>query len=211
MQCAERQAGPLPDAGGEILGFLALRLGEGEALAERAPAPLELRAGEPVEAGVELDVLPDRQTLVEAHLLAHVADPVAHAPGVTDHVDAVDLDRPLRRPEKPDQHPDRRALPRAIGAEKGEDGPRLHLDAEVIHGGEVAEPLGEAARADDHPANPCASASSVDSMSGSACSAKRTVPPGSRSRSRSTRATPGVRRCCTSIRAKRPAARAPWT
>src|SRR5437899_6721168 len=56
MQRAERQAGPLPDAGGEILGFLALHLREREALAERAPAPLELSAGEPVEAGGALDV-----------------------------------------------------------------------------------------------------------------------------------------------------------
>ena len=75
----ERQAGALADAGGQVLGLLALRVAEREALAQRAPAALELGAVEAVEAGVELDVLAQRQPLVEAHFLAHVADVVAHA------------------------------------------------------------------------------------------------------------------------------------
>src|SRR5581483_11846052 len=57
----ERQAGALADAGREVVDALALGLGELEALAHRAPAPLELGAGEPVEPGVELDVLAERE------------------------------------------------------------------------------------------------------------------------------------------------------
>ena len=47
---------------------------------------------DPVEARVELDVFADRETLVEAHLLAHVADAVAHAARLAEDVDAVELD-----------------------------------------------------------------------------------------------------------------------
>src|SRR5262249_23307533 len=171
---------------------------------------LEVRAGQPVEARVELGVLPDRQPLVEAHLLAHVADPVAHAPGVADHIDAVHLDRPLGRPEEADQHANGRALAAAVRAQGGEALSPLDLDAEAIDGGEVAESLGEVARLDDH-AGRCASPRRVDSMSGAICSAKRTVPPGSSERSWSTRSAPGVRSCRTSTRAKCPAPRAPCT
>src|SRR5207245_6659424 len=97
VQGADREAGALADAGGQVLGLRALGLREREALAERAPAALERRAGEPVEAGVELDVLAQREALVQAHLLAHVTDPVAHAARVPDDVHAVDPAR-ARRP-----------------------------------------------------------------------------------------------------------------
>jgi hypothetical protein len=60
VQRRQRQTGALPDAGRQVLGALALGVGEREALAERAPAALELRAREAVEAGVELDVLAQR-------------------------------------------------------------------------------------------------------------------------------------------------------
>src|SRR5262249_1243209 len=210
MQRAERQASALPDAGREVLRLLLLGIGEREALAERAPAALEVRAGQPVEAGVELGVLADREPLVEAHLLAHVADPVAHATRVVDHVDTVHLDGPLRRAEEADQHADARPPARSGGPQEGEHLSPLHLDAAAIDGGEIAEALGQVARLDDHGGR-CASPRRVDSMSGTICSAKRTVPPGSAERSWSTRSTPGVRARWTSTRAKRPAARAPWT
>ena len=81
---------------GRSSGCSRLGLAEREALAQRAPALLERRAVEAVEAGVELDVLAQRQPLVEAHLLPHVADVVAHPARVADDVDAVDLDRARR-------------------------------------------------------------------------------------------------------------------
>src|SRR5207247_7082492 len=67
---ADREAGALADAGGQVLGLLALGLREREALAERAPAALERRAGEPVEAGVELHVLRHREGIAPGHLPA---------------------------------------------------------------------------------------------------------------------------------------------
>ena len=44
MQGAQRQPGALADAGRQVLGLLVLRVAEREALAQRAPALLELRA-----------------------------------------------------------------------------------------------------------------------------------------------------------------------
>ena len=177
MQRGDGEAGSLADAGGKVLGSLLLERAEIEALAQRRPAPLELRARQAVQAGVELHVLAQRQALVEAHLLAHVADVVAYPSRPADDVHAVDLDRPRRRSEQADQHADRRALARAVGAEKGEDRSRLDGQVERVDGGEVAEPLGEAVGLDDrrvHRLSACrASASSVDSMSTGVRSAKR--------------------------------------
>ena len=213
MHDADREAGALADAGGQVLGLLALGLREREALAERTPAALERRAGEPVEPGVELDVLAQREALVQAHLLAHVADPVAHAARVADDVHAVDLDRARRRPDEADQHADGRALAGAVGAEEGEDRARRHFDREVVDRGEGAEALGEPARPDDRPGHhtPPASARSVDSMSSGASSTKLSAPPARAARSASTRPAPGASVRRTSMRAKRPVARAAST
>jgi len=210
---ADRQAGALANRGGQVLGLLALGLGEREAVAQGAPAARELRAREPVEPGVELDVLTQGEALVQAHLLAHVADPVAHAARVADDVHAVHLDRTRRRPDEADQHADGRALAGAVGAEEGEDRARRHLDREIGDRGEGAEALGEPAGADDrrghHP--PPESARRVDSMSSGVSSAKLTAPPATVVRSASRRVTPGASARRTSMRAKRPVARAPST
>ena len=64
---------------GRSLAFSCSTSRESEALAQLAPAPLERGAVEAVEPGVELEVLAQGQPLVQAHLLAHVADVVAHA------------------------------------------------------------------------------------------------------------------------------------
>src|SRR5262249_30379169 len=89
VERGEREARTLADAGRQVLGTLGGGGAERESVAERAPAPLELRAREAEEAGVELDVLPQGETLIEAHALSHVADAVAHAARITDHVDPV--------------------------------------------------------------------------------------------------------------------------
>src|SRR5262249_35501871 len=62
---AEGEARTLPDARRQLLRLLRLRLVEPESLAERVPAPRELAPREPVEPGVELDVLAQREALVE--------------------------------------------------------------------------------------------------------------------------------------------------
>src|SRR5262249_15411957 len=184
---------------------------EREALAQRAPAALQRVALEPEQAGVELDVLAQREPLVEAHLLPHVADVIADPPGPGDDVDAVDLDRAGGGPEQPDQHADRRALAGPVAAEKREDGARFDRDAQGVDGREVAEALREPRGPDDGRAHASpASASNVVSMSTGRCSAKRT-PPVSPSRSRSTRSAPGEPSRRTSMRAAAPVARAPAT
>src|SRR5262249_39751359 len=152
----------LADGGREVLGTLALGIGELEALAQLAPAALQWGALEPEQPGVELDVLTQREPLGEAHLLSHVADVVAHPPGPLDDVDAVDLDGAGGGAQQPDQHADGGALARAVAAQEGEDAARLDGDAQVIDRGEVAEALGEPGGPDDRVAHPSpASASSV--------------------------------------------------
>src|SRR5262249_61633194 len=184
---------------------------EREALAQRAPAALQRVALEPEQAGVELDVLAQREPGVEAHLLPNVADVIAAPPGPGDDVDAVDLDRAGGGPEQADQHADRRALAGPVAAEKGEDGAGLDRDAQVVDGGEVAEALREPRGPDDRRAHASpASASSVVSMSTGRGSPERT-PPASPSRSRSTRPAPGEPSRRTSMRAAVPVARAPAT
>ena len=126
-----------------------LGLRETEALAHRPPAPLEIGRLDAVEPGVELDVLAQREPRVEAHLLPHVADALAHPPRMLAHVDPVERDRARRRREQADQHADRRALARAVRAEEGEDHAALDLEIDGVDGREVAEALAEAAREDD--------------------------------------------------------------
>src|SRR4029453_15251401 len=178
MQHAEREAGALADGRGEALGTLVLGGAELEPLPQRTPAALERCVLEPEQPGVKLDVLAQREALVEAHLLAHVADVVADPAGRADDVDAVHHDLSRSRLEEADQHPDGGALARAVPAEEREDRPGLDRDAQVVDRGEVAEALRQAGRADDRLAHACppASASRVVSMSTGSCSAKCTAP-----------------------------------
>src|SRR5262249_56994044 len=97
VQHAEGEAGALADRGREVLGPLALGVDEREALAQRVPAALQGVTLEPEQAGVELDVLAQREALVEAHPLPHVAAVIADPPGPRHDVDAVHLDRAGRR------------------------------------------------------------------------------------------------------------------
>ncbi len=149
MQGAQREAGTLAHSRGELARVLVLRLGESEALAERAPALLERRARQAVESGVELEVLSQRQPRIQAHALSHVADEIAHAPRRSDDVDPRHLDGARCRREESDQHADRRALARAVRAEEREDRSGRDREAEVVDRGEVAEALREVRGADD--------------------------------------------------------------
>src|SRR5688572_14679139 len=73
MKRRERKASALTDACRQVFGAVRFDFAEREPLTERPPALLERLARETEETGVELDVLAKRETLVEAHLLAHVA------------------------------------------------------------------------------------------------------------------------------------------
>src|SRR5206468_2055900 len=88
VERGQTEAGALADAGREILRFLALGISQIKALRQRAPAAFELHAGEIVEAGVELDILAQREPAIQADLLSHVADMVTHPARLMNNVDA---------------------------------------------------------------------------------------------------------------------------
>ncbi len=138
----------LLDAAGKRAGVHVLLPGELEDLDDLLPPRRDLVGRHEVHLGEELDVLVDREVVVERELLRHVADARLHAVGVLHDVDAVDGGRSLARREQATEHPDRRRLAGAVRAEESEDAPSRHLEVEVIDGDEVAEPTHEAAALD---------------------------------------------------------------
>jgi hypothetical protein len=98
---------------------------------------------------VNLHVLPGREVLVEAGVLEDDAEALARLVARARGVEAVDLDRPARRPEQGREHLDRRRLPRAVGAEEGEDLAAPDVERDVVDGGELAEAADDVLHAND--------------------------------------------------------------
>ncbi len=116
------------------------RHGRGAAASSSAsPRSRISRVGEPVDAAVERDVLAHGQVVVQREALAHVADAAPHVLGLGQHVEAGDARLPRGRGEQPDQHLDRRRLPRAVGAEEAEHLAGANVERDRVHGGEAAE------------------------------------------------------------------------
>ncbi len=74
-----------------------------------------------VEPGDELQVLRNRQVLVEREPLGHVADLVLDHPAVGDDVIAEHRARALVRRQQPAHHADRRGLAGAVGPKEADD------------------------------------------------------------------------------------------
>src|SRR5207245_6751130 len=104
----------------------------GQARPRRAPP-------EAVNPRVEIEILGDRQVLVYADLLSHVADPLLDLLGRDGDVESRDQRRPGGRLEQPAQHADRRRLAGAVGPEQAEDFARLDAEGEGVDRGERAE------------------------------------------------------------------------
>jgi hypothetical protein len=103
---------------------------------------------EPEQAGVQLEVLPDRELRVEREGLAHVTDPPADL-----HVARVD--RLAEQPggaaagrQEARQHLHGRGLAAAVRAEKAEDLASVNPEAGTVDRGETAEAHGESVRLD---------------------------------------------------------------
>ena len=104
--------------------------------------------GQAEEMGMELEILPNGQFIVERERLRHVADALAcrHVAGVER---ATEKKRhPFRGRQQAREHLHRRALAAAVRAEKAEDLAGLDAEAHVIDRGELAEPLGQPLRLD---------------------------------------------------------------
>src|SRR5208337_753102 len=100
------------------------------------------------ELGEELDVLVDRQVLVESEPLRHVADARSDAFGLGDRVEAFDGDRSfVRRHHRGEQTHDRR-LAGAVWANEAEHFAGRAVDTELFDRGDAAEPLRQIVRLD---------------------------------------------------------------
>src|SRR5579885_2242139 len=106
-----------------------------------ALAPLALR--DAVEDAVDFHVLPRRQILVETWVLEDDAEASAHLIALDRRVESVELYLAARRSQERRQHLDGRRLPRAVRAEEGEDLAAMHLERNVVNGGDFAEALDE--------------------------------------------------------------------
>src|SRR5262249_49018827 len=114
-------------------------------LAGRPPLPRAL-----VDAGKEIEVLVDREIVVERKLLGHVAEllPDVLRTQLADLACQSHLARAGR--QQATEHLDRGGLARTVGAEQSEDLAVAHLEIDALDRDEVAECLAQAARADRH-------------------------------------------------------------
>src|SRR5690606_20090319 len=97
----------------------------GKRAVDALPAPVD-----PVHAGDEIEVLADRQILVERELLRHVAGLLLDAGRIAPDVEAEAGALALVGRQQSAQHADGRRLARSIGAEKAVDGAARYLDVE---------------------------------------------------------------------------------
>ncbi len=116
----------------------------GETEVEGLPR-LSLRAADSEDIHEKIDVFLDRQVLVEAEALGHVADPVLDRRPVGDDVEAVDRDPARGGFDHRRRHPQEGRFPRPVGADKAEDRPPLDGQRDVpdrLYGAETAgDPL----------------------------------------------------------------------
>src|SRR5262249_5005748 len=107
-----------------------------------------------VDACEELEILRNRDVLVQGELLRHVPDALPHLGG-TDlaPAGACEMDIPAGRIEETAEHLDRRRLPGAVGAEQPVHFAVADLETDVVDGAERAEVLHELRGANPDPAD----------------------------------------------------------
>jgi len=99
---------------------------------ERNP-PTKLDGRHAVEACPDLQVLPDRQEVVQHRVLEDDADASPDLVVFRAHGVAVDADGPAVRRQHGAHGIDRRCLPGAVGAKEGKQGAFLHGEADSAH------------------------------------------------------------------------------
>src|ERR1041385_3178319 len=140
----------LPAAGGRR-GGRAPPIAEPVGRELRPDPPPPLLAHDPVDPGVELEVLQHGEVVVEAVALGHVSDPAADPLGLVHHVHPDHVRAARGRRDEPGEHPDGGGLAAPVGAEEAEDLAPRHLEVEPLdrhdRAEDLAEPAGYDARA----------------------------------------------------------------
>jgi hypothetical protein len=137
---------PLLPAAGQRAGELFRARGEAQPLepfAHAAPAVLNA-----VDARDEVEVLLDREVLVEAEPLGHVADAALDIGRLRAQIEAEGGPATLVGREQPAEHADRRRLAAAVRAEEADDAPARDGEIDVVHHRAPAVALGESAHLD---------------------------------------------------------------
>src|SRR5208337_5248222 len=91
----------------------------------------------------------DREILIEAESLRHVADPQAYLRRVADDIQPETGSAPSIRLDQPAQHPNRRCLAAAVGAEKAADLACRYGEREAIDDLALAVSLMQVTHIDD--------------------------------------------------------------
>ena len=119
-------------------GLLELLVGEVHLLRDRADLRVDLRLFHLLDLQAEGDVVIDRHRREQGVALEDDAD-VAVLDGDMGDVLAADDDAALGGLDEAGERPERRGLAAAGGAEEGKELPLLHVDVDVVQGGEIAE------------------------------------------------------------------------
>jgi hypothetical protein len=98
----------------------------------------------PAQAGHQDQVLPRGEVLVQRSELAGQRDPLSHPRRLLDDVVAADACPALIGTQQRRQHAHGGRLAGAVGPQQRHDGAVLHLQVEILDGGEVAEALRQA-------------------------------------------------------------------
>jgi hypothetical protein len=106
------------------------------------------RLVEPVEPGLQGEVLAYRQIAIECEALRDVADMAARCARVANHVDSGNANFTARRWERSAQHADRRRLACAVGTQEAEHFAVAHGEIDSVDGNEITKAPRQAARVD---------------------------------------------------------------
>ena len=86
-----------------------------------------------MQTRMELEILPDREILIEIHMLRHDPDELLDRVRVRRSLLPVVEDPPGRRLREQREHADRRRLARAVRPEQAEHLAALHRKREAVH------------------------------------------------------------------------------
>jgi hypothetical protein len=107
-------------------------------------------AGQAEVPAVDEQVLPDGQLDVEGVLLGDHAEPGPDRGPVPDRIEAEDGHLAVRRRRDAADHPHRRGLSRAVRPQEAERLAAVQVEIDPVYRREIPEPLGQAARTDEH-------------------------------------------------------------
>ena len=119
---------------GEEIRLVPRAVEQAELLEQVVGAALALARRHAVIGGVEDEVVPDRDRAVEIAPLRHDGDLLPRAHRIPDDVHPTHEGRPAGGPDSSRQHPDRRRLPRSVGAEQPEHLPGRDREGDAVDG-----------------------------------------------------------------------------